>query len=81
MNKLILILASAFILGGCTLSSQLFESTPNETNTVVASPTPTPLPDPELQAMPSPHTDSDPDSIEADLESTLILEEDFSDLE
>lgn len=37
--------------------------------------------DPDLEAIPSPATDSDIKSLESDINGTLILEEDFSNLE
>lgn len=83
MNKLILILSAALLLGGCTLGAKKMENTPN----TQASPTPTSspmsssVPDQDLDEMPKTTTGSDTKSIETDLNATVILEEDFSDLD
>lgn len=85
MNKLLLILSSALLLGGCTLTSQLWSESATDAN--LASPTPTPhssqapASDPALDAQPTPGTGTDYSSLESDLSSTVILEEDFSDLD
>lgn len=86
MNKLILILTTALVLGGCTLSSQLWSKSATDTAlpTPTASPvalSPSPSPDPELESQPQTTTGTDYSSLESDLNSTVILEEDFSDLE
>lgn len=80
MNKFILILTTAVLLGGCTLGSRItkkadINTTPN------ASPTSSVFPDSDLDSMPATTTNSDTSSIESDLNATVILEEDFSDLE
>lgn len=84
MIKKIAILAfSSILLGGCTLldvfkPSDAAKDTKKE---VVATSTPAPAsPDPNLEAMPSPKAANDVSSLETDINSTVILDEDFSDL-
>lgn len=80
MNKFILILTTAILLGGCTLGSQMTKK--SEINTTPnSSPTSSVLPDSDLDSIPATTTSSDTSSIESDLNATVILEEDFSDLE
>ncbi len=80
MNKFILILTTAILLGGCTLGSQMTKK--SEINTTLnSSPTSSVLPDSDLDSIPATTTSSDTSSIESDLNATVILEEDFSDLE
>ncbi len=85
MNKLILILAAALLLGGCTLGKNLMGQSARDESEPSVTPTTTPLasimPDADLDQMPSTSTSSDQKSIETDLSSTVILDEDFSDLE
>lgn len=84
MNKALLILAAAVILGGCTLGAGMNKQSSTDSDSVM-SPEPTPqasqMPDTELETMPDTKTSTDQESIEADLKTTVILEEDFSDLE
>jgi len=80
MNKFILILTTAILLGGCTLGSKM--SKKSEINaTPTASPTSSALPDSDLDSIPPTSSSSDSSSIESDLNATVILEEDFSNLE
>lgn len=79
MSKRLFVLATlALALGGCSLQNQAATDTGAVASpgTVVASP----APDAELSAVPSPGTGSDTTSLEQDLNSTVILDEDFSDL-
>jgi hypothetical protein len=80
MPKRLLILATlALALGGCSLQNQAA----TDTGAAVASPdtvVASPAPDTELNAVPSPGTGSDTASLEQDVNSTVILDEDFSDL-
>ena len=77
---------SAILLGGCTLTD-LFK-----TNTAVndvaspipfatTTPAPSPSEDPELDAMPSTTSTSDDKSLETDINNTVILKEDFSNIQ
>lgn len=83
MIKLFLILVAALVLGGCTLGSTMFKQ--SATDEASSTPVPTPVSsvvtDEELESIPSTKSDTDAASIEADLNATSILEEDFSDLE
>ncbi|GAB4026180.1 MAG: hypothetical protein Fur0011_0920 [Candidatus Microgenomates bacterium] len=80
MNKFIIILTTAILLGGCTLGSKMTKK--SEINsTPDASPTSSVFPDTDLDSLPATTTSSDISSIEQDLNTTVILEEDFSDLE
>lgn len=81
MNKLILILAAALLLGGCTIGSNLMGNNATDSASYTPTPTSSAAPDPDLEAMPQTTSSSDESSIQTDLESTVILEEDFSDLE
>lgn len=86
MFKKIAILGStAFLLGGCTLTDAFklnnaarTEATPVATTTPVPLPSPSPSEDPELKAIPSPTSANDEKSLETDINSTMILKEDFS---
>lgn len=84
MNKVLLILVAAVILGGCTLSAGMNKQSSTDSVSIM-SPEPTPqaslMPDTELEAIPDTKNSTDKESIEADLNATVILEEDFSDLE
>ena len=84
-KKIALILLTSVLLGGCTLtdsfkSGDAAKDSKPESQMVVASPAPTEA-DPELSAMPSTSTSNEVTSLEADINSTTILEEDFSDLD
>lgn len=84
MNKLILVLVAALVLGGCTLGAGMTKQSAQDSSAPM-SPSPTVqasmLPDAELEAMTKTSTETDVASIEKDLNETSILEEDFSDLE
>lgn len=82
-KKLTLISLSALLLGGCTLLDVFkpSDAAKDINKEVVASSTPTPAPpDPNLEAIPSPKAENDVTSLETDINSTVILDEDFSDL-
>lgn len=83
INKLAIITLSALLLGGCTLNN-IFKSSDaakDEKSTAVATSTPAPpVPDQELEVIPSVTTGSDTSSLEADINNTKVLEEDFSDI-
>lgn len=80
-KKLTLISLSALLLGGCTLLDVFkpSDAAKDINKEVVASSTPAP-PDPNLEAIPSPKAENDVTSLETDINSTVILDEDFSDL-
>ncbi len=84
-KKLAIITVSALFLGGCTLTD-VFKSgeaakDENLKMEAIASTAPESSPDTSLETIPYTSTSSDVNSIEADVDSTVILEEDFSDLE
>lgn len=83
MNKPLLVLVAALLLGGCTLGANLQGKSATDalSPTPTATPTATPPSDTELEKMTPTSTGTDASSIEADLSSTVILEEDFSDLD
>lgn len=85
-KKIAFVLLSSILLGGCTLTDSFktgnaAKDAKPEQSAVSASLAPTTTADPELSAMPSTSGSSDVGSLEADINSTTILEEDFSDLE
>lgn len=83
LKKLALITLSAALLGGCTLGNVLktnnaaFDEKPGSPTSSAA---PTATPDTSLESMPSTTTGTDDASLETDINSTTILDEDFSDL-
>jgi len=84
IKKLTGIALASLLLGGCTLTD-IFK--PNEAvkdsqPEVVATSTPAPVAssDPSLDAIPKTSTSSDEKSLETDINNTVILDEDFSDL-
>ena len=84
-KKVALILLSSVLFGGCTLtdsfrSGNAAKDDSTETSLAIMSPAPS-ASDQELSAMPSTSTSNEVTSLEADINSTTILEEDFSDLE
>ncbi len=80
LKKIVTITLSAALLGGCTLGDLLKpgDAAKDARSDVVASPSPTP--DTSLDAMPTTSSGSDDASLETDINSTTILDEDFSDL-
>lgn len=77
-KKLLLVILAAIFLGGCTLLSSLTgnqAASDQQTGSLASS-----APDAALDAMPSPGTGTDEKSLEVDINSTTILDEDFSDL-
>lgn len=83
LKKLALITISSLLLGGCTLLDSLRQSDAAQDvkPAIVATPTPLPSSDSALQAMPSTAPGTDVTSLETDINSTVILDEDFSDLD
>ena len=82
LKKLIIVSLSAVLLGGCTLLDSLKtgDAARDAKPQVVETSTPTPSIDPELQTIPSPASGTDTTSLETDINSTTILDENFSDL-
>lgn len=70
-KKLMLVVASAILLGGCNLSDvwQKEAATDEKSSEI------------QEEASPSVGTDSSIETLEADIEGTVIYDEDFSDLE
>ncbi len=83
LNKLAIITISAVLLGGCTLGD-VFKSdgaAKDEKSMAVATSTPVPVKsDKELEVIPSVSVSTDDASLEADINNTKVLEEDFSDI-
>ncbi len=82
LPKIIIVLAAALLLGGCGLiplrqGGAASDQKPEQTMTA----SPAPSSDPAIETMPSPGSQNDATTLETDIESTTILEEDFSDLE
>lgn len=82
-KKLLLVLLASVFLGGCSLNLRALMGEEAATDTQEeASPDAENVPaDSALQAIPSPGTGTDTASLERDLDATVILDEDFSDLE
>lgn len=84
LKKLAIISASALLLGGCTLGDvfKTGDAARDEKSMAVATSTPAEVkPDQELEVIPSVSTSTDITSLEADINNTKVLEEDFSDIE
>jgi hypothetical protein len=84
LKKLAIISVSALLLGGCTLGDvfKTGDAARDEKSMAVATSTPAPAkPDQELEVIPSVSTSTDTSSLEADINNTKVLEEDFSDIE
>jgi len=79
MNKLILVGFCALLLGGCSLSSLIPSGGESTTGSPIATTTPTP--DSALESTEPVSSSSDATSLEIDLNNTVILDEDFSNLE
>jgi hypothetical protein len=82
-KKITMIALTSLILGGCSLNLKTLMgegAVSDEQQESLATTTPAPTTDPELSTVPSPGTGTDDASIETDIESTTILDEDFSDL-
>ncbi len=77
IKKIMLVFVTALLLGGCTLSDVL---RPNQAAKDEATASTLPSPDQSLEAMPATSDSSDTASLEADINNTTILEEDFTDL-
>lgn len=83
-KKIAIVLLSSILLGGCTLTDAFRSGDaakdvrPEESR---SSATPQASSDTGLTSMPSTSTSNDISSLEADINSTTILEEDFSNLD
>lgn len=83
LKKLALITLSATILGGCTLGDVLKTNkaaVDEKSAAPVSSLAPSATPDQSLESMPATSKETDAASLEADINSTTILDEDFSDI-
>ena len=86
IKKIAILALSTLLLGGCTLldTFKISDAAKDEkpgSPIATTTPAPTSSPDTNLEAMPSTSDATDLTSLETDINSTLILEEDFSDLE
>ena len=79
LKKMILVTLSALLLGGCTLGD-VFRGDSAAKDEVIAPQSSPDAPDPALTTMPATSESTDTDSLELDINSTTIIEEDFSDL-
>ncbi len=80
-KKLALILLSAVLLGGCTLGSLLkTDDAAKDTKPNTLMPSPVSSSDPGLDAVPTPGSNNDISTLETDIKNTIILDEDFTDL-
>lgn len=83
-KKIAFITLASLALGGCSLASLTGNKAVSDQKDadMVATSTPTPAasPDSELSAMPSPGTGNDDKTLETDINNTVILNEDFSDI-
>lgn len=82
--KILFILVASFLLGGCNISlnqQAAVDTKSPEPAQQASSPMPAEAADPELDAMQDTDSQTDVSSIELDLNNTVILPEDFSDLE
>jgi PBP1b-binding outer membrane lipoprotein LpoB len=81
LKKLAVITISAVLLSGCTLGDflQPGDAAKDTRPDIVASPSPSP--DSNLESMPATSSSTDDTSLETDINSTTILDEDFSDLD
>lgn len=79
LKKMILVTLSALLLGGCTLGD-VFRGDRAAKDEAIAPQTPSETPDPALTTMPATSESTDTDSLELDINSTTIIEEDFTDL-
>lgn len=82
-KKLAFIAISSLLLGGCTLTDYLRgggAAKDVQNNQAEIAPSPSLMPDKELEMIPSSSSSNDETSLESDISNTVILEEDFSDL-
>lgn len=80
MKKLALVLAAAVLLGGCTLGSK-FMGRNDDAQKPTPMPSSTVTTGTDIDSMPDISTSTDAKSIESDLNATIILDEDFSNLD
>lgn len=84
IKKIAILVVTTLLLGGCTLPNifKTEEAAKDEKKMMATdSPVPTMSPDTRLDSIPSPTSANDMDSLEVDINNTIILEEDFSDLD
>jgi PBP1b-binding outer membrane lipoprotein LpoB len=84
LKKIAILVSSALLLGGCTLTDSLKSgnAAKDQKSEVVATTTPSPTvsPDTSLESMPPVSNSTEVTSLEADINGSVILDEDFSDL-
>lgn len=87
LKKITILAISGLMLGGCTLTDVFkVNNAANDTQTSpVATTTPNPSPtatnDPELKTIPSPGSGNDEKSLESDINNSVILNEDYSNIQ
>lgn len=80
--KISLIVLASLILGGCNLATQLGNSAVSDQKPqAVITASPNPSVDADLVAIPPTGDDNDTTTLEDDINNTIILEEDYADLE
>lgn len=82
-KKLAFVAISSLLLGGCTLTNYLRgggAAKDVQNNQAEIAPSPSITPDKELEMIPGNSSNNDETSLETDIDNTVILEEDFSDL-
>jgi PBP1b-binding outer membrane lipoprotein LpoB len=79
-KKITLLALSAMFLGGCTLTDLLQSNQAATDQQSQAVATATPAPATEFATVPPLSPSTDVDSLEADLNNTVILDEDYSDI-
>lgn len=77
-TKIAVVTLFALILGGCILTDYF---KPNQSASDQQPQESVAVEDQSLEAMPSTSSDNDVNALETDINSTVILEEDFTDLE
>jgi hypothetical protein len=85
LKKIALITLASLALGGCSLKDMLKTDTAvtdeNQETVMMESPVPTYMePDEDLDGMKQTSSSTEVTSLESDVNNTVILEEDFSDL-
>lgn len=81
IKKIIIISLSTVLLGGCTLSDVFNTDNAAKDTKSESAMTPSPTPDTFIESMPATSTSDDLTSLETDISTTTILDEDFSDLD
>lgn len=79
-TKIFTILLASLILGGCTMGNWSSNQAATDNQTISETPISSVAPTPSGESSKPLSQDTEVDSLQTDIESTVILEEDFSDL-